>query len=326
MKGFQLAKIGHPPAMTSLPRPVPANGEVQIRVAACGLNFADLLMIGGTYQEAPQLPFVIGIEMAGTVTGLGPDTAWPVIGSRVAVVNGHGGLAEYASVEATKCVVLPDQMSFEDAAGFQIAYGTSHVALDTRAALKPGETLLVLGAAGGVGLTAVEIGHRMGARVIACARGDAKLEIARQAGADVVLDSTRPDLLQALKAEGGVDVVYDAVGDPLFSSALRACKPGARYLIIGFAAGQVPQIPANYILVKNITVHGLYWGGYYSMDPKVVTDSMKTLFSWHTDGDLHPHISHILPLDRADEGLALVRNRTSTGKVVITPQATLPTD
>ena len=210
-------------------------------------------------------------------------------------------------------------MSFEDAAAFQIAYGTSHVALDHKARLQPGETLLVLGAAGGVGLTAVEIGKLMGARVIACARGANKLAVARQAGADHLIDAGADDIRAACRALGGVDVVYDPVGGDQFRAAFRACNPEARILTIGFASGEVPQIPANHLLVKNLSVMGLYWGGYLKFRPEVVTDSLKTLLGWYETGRIKPHISHVLPLDQAAEALELLRSRQSTGKVVVTP-------
>jgi NADPH2:quinone reductase len=208
-------------------------------------------------------------------------------------------------------------MPFTEAAAFQIAYGTSHLALDHRARLQRGETLLVLGAAGGVGLTAVEIGKRMGARVIACARGATKLEIARNAGADHVIDSDAPDLRGTLKALGGVDVVYDAVGGPHFMDALRATKPEGRLIPIGFAGGEVPQIPANLLLVKNLTVIGLYWGGYLNFAPQTLGASLATLLQWYKDGGLRPHVSNVLPLDRTAEALDLLRSRKSTGKVVV---------
>ncbi|WP_193142574.1 MULTISPECIES: NADPH:quinone oxidoreductase family protein [unclassified Meridianimarinicoccus] len=319
MRAWQLEEIGGTPQLNSVEPPRPGPSEVQIDIAACGLNFADLLTIKGQYQEKPPLPLTLGMEFAGVVRAVGSEVTGLAVGTRVGTYSGGGGLAEVACVPADRCVPLPDAMPFADAAAFQIAYGTSHVALRHRANLQPGETVLVLGAAGGVGLTAVEIAHRMGARVIACARGVEKLDIARRAGADEVIDSETPDLKAALKAMGGVDVIYDAVGDPMFSAALRACRPGARVLVIGFAAGQVPQIPANYLLVKNITVHGLYWGGYLAFAPKVLTDSMAELFDWYAEGKLRPHISHTLPLEKADVGLELLRSRKSTGKVVITP-------
>lgn len=318
MKCYQIAAFGTPPALTDAPAATPGPGDLRLRIAACGLNFADLLMIEGKYQERPPLPVTLGMEMAGTVTAAGHDCDAGRIGQRVAVFAGSGGLAEEGCFAAARCVPLPESMSFVDAAAFQVAYGTSHVALDHKARLQPGETLLVLGAAGGVGLTAVEIGKRMGARVIACARGAARLAVAQKAGADHLIDSDTDDLRAAVKALGGADVVYDPVGGDLFTAALRACKPEARILVIGFASGEVPQIKANHLLVKNLTVMGLYWGGYLAFRPEVLTDSLATLFQWYDEGLLRPHVSHTLPLARASEGLDLLRRRQATGKVVIT--------
>jgi len=319
MRAYTITSAGTPPAFRDIARPTPGRGEIGVAIAACGLNFADLLMIKGEYQETPEPPFTLGMEVAGRVESLGPDTDGPPVGSRVAVFAGHGGLAEHGCFPSARAVILPDGMSFTDAAAFQIAYGTSHVALDHTARLQPGETLLVLGAAGGVGLTAVEIGKLMGARVIACARGQDKLAVARKAGADHLIDARTEDIRAVCKDLGGVDVVYDPVGGDQFKAAFRACNPEARILTIGFASGEVPQIPANHLLVKNLAVMGLYWGGYLKFRPEVVTDSLRTLFDWHTAGRIKPHISHVLPLDQADEALELLRSRKSTGKVVVTP-------
>ena len=318
MRSFSIAAFGDSPAFHDLDMPEATQGKVVVAVAACGLNFADLLMIDGKYQEKPPLPVTLGMEIAGRVQAVGPGVTGLAPGDRIAGMPGTGGLAPFCAVDAARCVRLPDAMSDVDAAAFQIAYGTSHLALTHRAALQPGERLLVLGAAGGVGLTAVELGAKLGAHVIACARGPAKLEVARAAGARDVIDSDAPDLTERLKAMGGVDVIYDAVGDPLFSAALRATRPGGRVLVIGFAAGKVPQIPANYLLVKNIAVHGLYWGGYFGFAPDVVTRSLSDLLAMYVAGDIRPHVSHVLPFARAAEGLALLRDRASTGKVVIT--------
>ena len=318
MRAFHIANTGATPAIRDISRPAPRQGELRLRIEACGLNFADLLMIRGEYQDTPPAPFTLGMEVAGVVDALGPDTNGPAPGTRVAVFGGQGGLADYGCFPADRAVALPDDMPFTDAAAFLIAYGTSHVALDHKARLQPGETLLVLGAAGGVGLTAVEIGKQMGARVIACARGADKLEVARAAGADHLIDARTQDIRETCKALGGVDVVYDPVGGDQFRSAFRACNPEARLLSIGFASGEVPQIPANHLLVKNLSVIGLYWGGYLKFRPKVVTDSLATLFKWYAAGCIKPHISHVLPLERADEALELLRSRKSTGKVVVT--------
>jgi NADPH:quinone reductase len=318
MQAFQIDQFGQPPALRTVPDPTPGPGEVLIRVSACGLNFADLLMTEGKYQDMPAPPFTLGLELAGTVLALGPGVDGPTPGTRIAAVPGQGGLAQLACLPAADCLPIPDGMSFEQAAAFQIAYGTAHLALHHRARLQPAETLLVLGAAGGVGLTAVEVGHRMGARVIASARGADRLETARAAGADILIDSDTPDLRSQLKALGGVDVVFDPVGNPGFTEALRATRPEGRLLAIGFAGGEVPQVPANLLLVKNLTVIGLYWGGYRSFNPAARSESLATLFDWFAMGGLRPHISHTLPLDRAAEGLALLRSRAATGKVVIT--------
>ena len=318
MRAYHLPAKGAEPILTDLPRPTPGPGEISLRIAACGLNFADLLMIKGAYQDTPEAPFTLGMEVAGTVEALGPDTDGPAPGTRVAVFGGQGGLADYGCFPAARAVPLPDAMSFAEAAAFQVAYGTSHVALDHKARLQPGETLLVLGAAGGVGLTAVEIGKQMGARVIACARGADKLEVAKRAGADHLIDAASQDIRDTCRALGGVDVVYDPVGGDQFTAAMRACNPEARILAIGFASGDVPQIPANHLLVKNISVMGLYWGGYLKFRPEVLTQSMATLFDWYAAGRLRPHVSHLLPLEQAAEALDLLRSRKSTGKVVVT--------
>ncbi|MGR3548296.1 MAG: NADPH:quinone oxidoreductase family protein [Roseovarius sp.] len=318
MRAYHLPAKGAEPILTDLPRPTPGSGEISLRIAACGLNFADLLMIKGAYQDTPEAPFTLGMEVAGTVEALGPDTDGPAPGTRVAVFGGQGGLADYGCFPAARAVPLPDAMSFAEAAAFQVAYGTSHVALDHKARLQPGETLLVLGAAGGVGLTAVEIGKQMGARVIACARGADKLDVAKRAGADHLIDAASQDIRDTCRALGGVDVVYDPVGGDQFTAAMRACNPEARILAIGFASGDVPQIPANHLLVKNISVMGLYWGGYLKFRPEVLTQSMATLFDWYAAGRLRPHVSHLLPLEQAAEALDLLRSRKSTGKVVVT--------
>src|SRR6056297_2300429 len=318
MRAYHIPAPDAAPSIHDIDAPIPGVGEVSLSIAACGLNFADLLMIKGEYQDTPEPPFTLGMEVAGVVEALGPDTSGPPVGTRVAVFGGQGGLAEQGCFPAERAVVLPESMGFTDAAAFQIAYGTSHVALDHRAGLQPGETLLVLGAAGGVGLTAVEIGKQMGAKVIACARGPEKLEVAKQAGADHLIDATTDDIRAICKDLGGLDVVYDPVGGDQFKAAFRACNPEARLLPIGFASGDIPQVPANHLLVKNLSVMGLYWGGYLKFRPEVITDSMQTLLGWYKDGRLKPHVSHVLPLDRAAEGLDLLKTRKSTGKVVIT--------
>lgn len=319
MRAYQITSFDTPADLVDAPLPDPQKGEIRLKIGACGLNFADLLMSQGTYQDTPEPPFTLGMEVAGTIDAIGPETQSPPVGTRIAVFGGQAGLAQYGCFPADRMVELPDQMSFTDAAAFQIAYGTSHVALDYKARLQPGETLLVLGAAGGVGLTAVEIGKLMGARVIACSRGADKLAVAKAAGADHLIDAKTEDIREVCKSLGGVDVTYDPVGGDQFKAAFRASNPDARILPIGFASGDVPQIPANHLLVKNISVMGLYWGGYLKFRPEIVTQSMAKLLQWYEEGRLKPHVSHILPLERAGEALDLLRSRKSTGKVVVTP-------
>ena len=322
MRAFIVPKAGAAPEHRTIADCRPGSGELLVRNRACGLNFADLLMIRGKYQDTPEPPFTLGMEVAGVVEALGPGVdpgpGGTVPGSRVAVFGGSGGLADYGTYPADRAVVLPDGIGFDTAAALQIAYGTSHVALEHKARMQPGETLVVLGAAGGVGLTAVELGHLMGATVIAVARGAEKLAVAKTAGADHLIDAEDPELREKIKALGGADVVYDAVGGDLFRAAFRAMKPEGRILVIGHASGDVPQIPANHLLVKNIDVLGFYWGGYLKFRPEVVTKSLATLFRWAAEGKIVPHISHTLPFDRAAEGLELLKSRASTGKVVIT--------
>ncbi len=318
MQAYLVTSFDSPARLTDLPTPRPGPGQIGVKIAACGLNFADLLMQKGTYQDTPQPPFVPGLEISGTVIELGEGTSGFSVGDRVAVYCGQGGLAEVGAFDANRAVQIPDAMSFEDAAALQIAYGTSLVALDHCARLQAGETLLVTGAAGGVGLTAVEIGKLMGARVIAHARGADKLEVARKAGADHLIDDSE-DLRSVVKELGGADVVYDAVGGPVWTAAFRATNPGGRLLPIGFASGEVPQIPANHLLVKNLTVIGFYIGGYLKARPEVIQSAFSTLFVWHQAGRIKPHISHVLPLCDVAHGMELLRSRASTGKVVIRP-------
>ena len=316
MLAYQIATAGGPAGLVNIPTPSPEPGQIQVRIKACGLNFADLLMQKGTYQEIPDPPFTLGMELSGIVEKTGDSVDNLTVGDRVAVFSGQGGLAETGVFDAARAMRIPDGVSFEQAAAVQIAYGTSHLALDHRARLQPGETLLVTGAAGGVGLTAVEIGKLMGATVIAHARGADKLAVARAAGADHLIDDTE-DLRARVLELGGADVVYDAVGGAAFKAAFRACNPEGRLLPIGFASGEVPQIPANHLLVKNLSVLGFYIGGYMKFRPDLVHNSLTQLFDWCRTGKIRPHISNRLPLAQVAEGIELLRSRKSTGKVVI---------
>ena len=317
MRAMQVTELGQPLSLRDVPVPKAAAGEVVVKVHTCGLNFGDLLIIKGTYQEKPELPFTLGMELCGTITEVGEGVDGFKVGQRIASYCGFGALAAYAAVPAELCVAVPDAMTAEHAAAFLITYGTSHVALDYKAHLQPGERLLVLGASGGVGLTAVELGKLMGAEVVAVARGDDKLAVAKAAGADHLINSDTDDIRDVVKGLGGADVVYDPIGGDQFKAAMRACRPEARLIPLGFASGEVPQIPANHLLVKNLTVIGLYWGGYTKVNPKVLTDSLSQLSQWYVEGKLNPHVSNLLPLEQANEALDLLRTRKATGKVVV---------
>ena len=299
------------------PAPQAGPGQALVRMRAAALNFADLLKARGEYQERQDPPFAPGLEGAGEVIAA-PDGSGLRPGDRVAVLA-PGTLAEQIAVPPGACTPIPDAMDFEQAAGFQIAYGTSHLALTARAGLRAGETLAVLGAAGGVGLTAVEIGRALGARVIGVARGQDRLDVVRAAGAEQVIDSADcPDLKTALRDLGGADVVYDAVGDSAGEAAFRALNTGGRFLAIGFAGGKPPVLPLNHALVKNIAIHGFYWGGYARLDPAAVSDSMRDLFRLFGQGRLAPVLGEVMPLDRIADAFDLLRSRRSVGKIVVT--------
>ena len=318
MRAFQLHDYETPPTLCDVPHPVAAAGEVVIKVAACGLNFGDLLMMTGRYQERPPLPATLGMEISGTVADVGDDVHHLFVGQRVIGFCGHGGLADYCALAADHCAQLDDTMDDITAAAFQVTYGTSHLALTKRAHIAKGETLLVTGAAGGVGLTAIELGAKLGATVIAAARGTQKLEICKAAGAHHVIDTDTDDITARVKALGGADVIYETIGGDVFTSALKACNRGGRILVIGFAGGTVPPVAVNHLLVKNINLIGFYWGGYLSTNPRVLHESLHDLMRWHAAGNLKPHVSHTLPIEQVTQAFELLRARESTGKIVIT--------
>jgi NADPH2:quinone reductase len=301
------------------PRPGP--GQVVIGVRAAGLNFADTLMIAGKYQERPAYPFSPGMEVSGDIVACGAGVTGLAPGDRVMAVLGHGGFAEQAVAPADRVLKLPDSMDYAAAAGFPIAYGTSHLGLVHRAALKAGETLLVHGAAGGVGLTAVEIGKVLGATVIATASSADKLAVAKSYGADHLIDYSREDVRErvlAFTGGRGADVVYDPVGGDAFDASLRCTAFEGRIVVIGFASGKIPQIPANHLLVKNITAIGFYWGAYAKERPAAVRASFAELLGWYAAGKLRPLVSHRFALDEAPAALKIMAARKSTGKIVLT--------
>jgi len=307
-----------------VPAPAPGPGEVALRIAAAGVNFADLLMTAGRYQENPPLPFTPGLEAAGVVTDLGQGVSGIAPGYHAIALVDRGAFAETVIARAEDVFPIPPEMDFVAAAGFPIAYGTAHGALVWRAALQPGELLLVHGAAGGAGLAAVEVGKALGAKVIATARGAERLAVARGHGADHTLDSEGEDLRGRVKAiaaelgKEGADAVFDPVGGALFAESLRCVAWGARLLVIGFAAGEVQQIPANHLLVKNVAAVGFYWGAYRRRAPELLRAQFRELCAWHADGRLRPQVSHTRDLAKAADALQLLAARKTTGKVVLT--------
>ena len=298
-----------------------AAGQVRVRVRACGVNFADSLITRGQYQVQPQPPFSPGFEVAGEVLETGASVTGFKAGDRVIAITPHGGYAEQVVVNVNRCVAMPTAMPWEHGAAFPVVFGTSHVALWHRARLRAGETLVVHGASGGVGLTAVAIGRQLGATVIATASSPDKLEVARQHGADHLIDTSHEDVRERIKeltGGRGADVVYDPVGGDLFAASLRSIAFEGRILVIGFAGGTVPQIPANHLLVKNVDVIGLNWPAYAELNPQAMTESFRILIGWYLQGAVQPHISATYPLEQAVEALRSVVARKSTGKVVIT--------
>jgi len=301
------------------PTPVPADGEVVIAVKAVGINYADAIMVAGKYQTKPPLPFSPGLEAAGIVAACGDRVTRFKPGDRVMAILAHGGLAELAVAPEAETFAIPDGMSFEEAGAFPVAYISSHVALRWQARLEPGETLLVLGAAGGVGLTAVEIGKAMGARVIAAASTAEKLAATRERGADEVVNYATEkltDRVMALTDGKGADVCFDLVGGDLFDSALSSLGWGGRILLIGFVAG-VPQIPANRLLVKHRAALGSSLRYFRWHAPDKLLRSVEGLVRWYGEGKLRPLVTHRLPLEQSVEAIRLLTDRKAHGKVVV---------
>jgi NADPH2:quinone reductase len=293
-------------------------------VKAASVNFPDVLIIQNKYQFKPPLPFSPGSELAGVVKEVGSGVTAFRPGERVMAFTTYGAFAEEVKTEAGRLLPLPDKMDFVTGAAFVLTYGTSDHALRDRGALKAGETLLVLGAAGGVGLAAIEIGKAIGARVIACASSEDKLSVCRQHGADEAINYASEDLRERIKAltEGrGIDVVYDAVGGPYTEPAFRSLAWRGRLLVVGFAAGDIPRLPLNLPLLKGASVVGVFWGDFARREPKEFAASMQQLGRWYAEGRLKPHVSQTLPLRQAAEAIRLLASRQAKGKVVVTMEA-----
>ncbi|MCE0758858.1 NADPH:quinone oxidoreductase family protein [Marinobacter sp. G11] len=303
-----------------VPSPKMGDRGVKIRVKAAGLNFPDTLIIEGKYQLQPPMPFSPGGELAGEVIEVGDKVTRFKPGDRVAALTGFGAFAEEVVAPESNLLPVPDNMPDEKAAGFMMVYGTSYYALKQRANLQPGETLLVLGASGGVGLAAVELGKAMGAKVIAAASSSEKLRIAKDAGADELINYTDEPLKDAVKklTKGkGVDVIYDPVGGDFTEQALRTMAWNGRHLIIGFAAGDIPKVPANLTLLKGCSVVGVFWGAFTRNEPEVSAQNMMELLQMYSEGKIDPKVSEVFDFEQYAEALGALAGRRATGKVVL---------
>jgi len=322
MKALVCKQFGPPESLVleEVPSPKPGAGEVVISIKAASVNFPDVLIIQNKYQFKPPLPFSPGSELAGVVKEVGPGVSNVKPGDKVIAFTAFGAFAEEVKTEAARLLPLPEGMSYEEGASFILTYGTTDHALRDRGQLKAGETLLVLGAAGGVGVAALEIGKALGARVIACASSDDKLAVCRQHGADECINYASEDLRERIKAlvgGKGVDVIYDAVGGPYSEPAFRSIAWRGRHLVIGFAAGDIPKLALNLALLKGASVVGVFWGDFTRREPQAFAESARQLARWYREGKLKPHVSTTFPLAQAAEAMNLLASRQAKGKVVI---------
>ncbi len=325
MKAIVCKAWGLPDTLTveELPDLRPAAGHVVLDVQAAGVNFPDVLIIQGKYQFKPDLPFTPGNEVAGIVRAVGDGVIGFKPGDQVIAFSSTGGFAQQLSVPAHALMPMPPGMDFATAAAITLTYGTSHHAVVDRAALQAGETMLVLGAAGGVGLAAVEIGKALGARVIAAASSDEKLAVCKEHGADVLIHYSREDLREAVKAATGgkgPDVVYDPVGGDFAEAAFRSIAWRGRYLVVGFANGEIPKMPLNLALLKGASLVGVFWGEFVKREPKANLAGMMQLLGWMKEGKIRPLVSARYPLAETAQALNDMAARKVTGKVVILPQ------
>lgn len=323
MKAILCKQFGPPESLVyeELPSPKPGPGEVIVSVKAASVNFPDVLVIQNKYQFKPPLPFSPGSEMAGVVKEVGPGVQKVSPGDKVIAFTTYGAFSEEVKLEASRIVPIPAGMDFKSAAAFLLTYGTSDHALRDRGQLKAGETLLVLGAAGGVGVAAIEIGKALGARVIACASTAEKLAVCREHGADELINYNSEDMRERIKAitgGNGVDVIYDAVGGAYAEPALRSSAWRGRFLVVGFAAGEIPKIPLNLTLLKGCAIIGVFWGDFARREPQAFSASIAQLGRWYAEGKLKPHVSATFPLEKAADALKLMAARQVKGKVVIT--------
>ena len=324
MKALLCTRYGTPDdlELADIPDPTPAAGEAVVRVEAAALNFFDTLIIAGKYQLKPPMPFSPAAEFAGTVESLGAGVSGLRVGERVVGYAGHGAARERIAIAAKKLVPIPDGLDFDHAAGLCVTYGTTLYALKDRARLRSGDTLAVLGASGGVGLAAIEIGKLMGARIIACASSAEKLAFARAHGADAGIDYAKEDLKDALRrvTDGkGADVIYDPVGGPYAEAALRSIAWEGRFLVVGFAAGDIPKLPLNLVLLKSCDVLGVFWGAWIERDPAGHRANTEQLLAWCAEGKLSSHVHAVYSLAEAPAALKAIAERKVMGKVILRP-------
>lgn len=324
MKAILCTQYGGPDDLVfqDLPDPSPGADEVVVAVKSAALNFFDTLIIAGKYQVKPPFPFSPASEFAGVIESVGADVAGLAVGDRVLGYGGYGAAREKVAIKQQRVVKLPDSLDFDRAAGLTVIYGTTLHALKDRAKLKAGETLAVLGASGGTGLAAIELGKLMGARVIACASSDDKLAFARERGADEGINYATDDLKDALRrvtGGKGVDVVYDPVGGPYAEPALRSIAWQGRFLVIGFAAGEIPKIPLNLALLKGCDIVGVFWGAFIERDPKGHLANMADLVRWCAEGKISAHVHSTYPLAKTAEALKAIADRKVMGKVILKP-------
>lgn len=301
----------------------PGPGQVVIDVQAAGVNFPDVLIVQGKYQFKPELPFVPGSEVAGIIRAAADDVTTFKAGDKVIAFVPTGGFGQQLLAPAPALIPMPPGMDFETAAAITLTYGTSYHAIVDRAMLKNSENMLILGAAGGVGLAAIEIGKALGARIIACASSDEKLEVCRQHGADVLINYSKEDLREAVKAATGgkgPDVIYDPVGGEYSEPAFRSIAWGGRHLVVGFANGEIPKLPLNLTLLKGASLMGVFWGEFTKRDPKGNMANMRQLLQWLHEGKIKPHISGRYQLEQAAQALNDMAARIVTGKVIVLPQ------
>lgn len=322
MKAVLCKAYGPPESLVidDIPEPACGPGQARVKVEAVGINFPDCLMIEGKYQFKPDFPFSPGGELSGTVIEVGEGVGNVAVGDRICGGGGHGGLAEQIVLPAQGLRPIPDGMDMTTAAAWSTTYGTSYHALKQRGQLQPGETLLVLGAGGGVGLAAVELGHAMGARVIAAASSEAKLEAAREAGADECIDYSDGELKEKVKAltgGQGADVIYDPVGGPLFDQCMRSINWNGRVLIVGFVGGDIPKVPTNLILLKGCQVVGVFYGSFAAREPEVTARNWEELRDLFTAGKIKPKVSRVYPFGEAAAALRCLADRQAIGKVVV---------